>query len=110
MRRPARRSSREADGLHFPLLGTRYIAGGEVGKRFFSRRKRSSDRPLTRARVIPVGGSETRAATGSLPIVTGRKLMLVSGRANSAPARAIGHMVGIDRSHNTLKTFAVGEV
>jgi len=54
--------------------------------------------------------SETRAATGSLPIVTGRKLMLVTGRANPALAGAIGHELGIELSHITLKTFSAGEV
>jgi ribose-phosphate pyrophosphokinase len=45
-----------------------------------------------------------------LPIFTGRKLMLVSGRANPALARAIGHELGIELSHITLKTFSAGEV
>ena len=86
------------------------IVRGVVRQRFLPRRRRLRDWPLTRARVIPGVASETRAATRSLPIVTGRKLMLVSGRANPALARAIGHELGIELGHITLKTFSGGEV
>jgi ribose-phosphate pyrophosphokinase len=54
--------------------------------------------------------SEARGASGSLPIVTGKKLMLFSGRANPALAAAIGHKLGIELGHITLKTFSAGEV
>ena len=54
--------------------------------------------------------SEARGASGSLPIVTGKKLMLFSGRANPALAAAIAHKLAIDLGHITLKTFSAGEV
>jgi ribose-phosphate pyrophosphokinase len=57
-----------------------------------------------------MGASEQRAASGSLPIVTGKKLMLFSGRANPELAGAIGHRLGIELGHITLKTFSAGEV
>ena len=38
--------------------------------------------------------SQARSASGSLPIVTGKKLMLFSGRANPGLADAIGHKLG----------------
>src|ERR671922_1547021 len=54
--------------------------------------------------------SQARAASGSMPIVTGKKLMLFSGRANPGLADAIGHKLGIELGHITLKTFSAGEV
>src|SRR5947207_6150003 len=57
-----------------------------------------------------MGASETRAASGSLPIVTGKKLMLFAGRANPDLASAIGRKLGVELGHITLKTFSAGEV
>ncbi len=54
--------------------------------------------------------SEGRAISGSLPIVTGKKLMLFSGRANPELAGAIAEKLGIELGHITLKTFSAGEV
>jgi len=54
--------------------------------------------------------SAARGTTGSVPIVTGKKLMLFSGRANPALAAAIGHKLGVELGHITLKTFSAGEV
>ena len=57
-----------------------------------------------------MGASEARAASGSLPIVTGKKLMLFSGRANPELAGSIAHKLAIELGHITLKTFSAGEV
>ena len=57
-----------------------------------------------------MGASEARAASGSLPIVTGKKLMLFAGRANPALADAIAHKLAIELGQITLKTFSAGEV
>jgi ribose-phosphate pyrophosphokinase len=54
--------------------------------------------------------SEGRAISGSLPIVTGKKLMLFSGRANPDLAGAIAERLSIELGHITLKTFSAGEV
>ncbi len=54
--------------------------------------------------------SAARGATGSVPIVTGKKMMVFSGRANPALAGAIGHKLGVELGHVTLKTFSAGEV
>jgi len=54
--------------------------------------------------------SEARSAPGSLPIVTGKKLMLFAGRANPELAGAIADKLGIELGHITLKTFSAGEV
>jgi ribose-phosphate pyrophosphokinase len=54
--------------------------------------------------------SEARGRSGSLPIVTGKKLMLFAGRANPALAAAIAHKLAIELGHITLKTFSAGEV
>jgi ribose-phosphate pyrophosphokinase len=54
--------------------------------------------------------SEARHASGSLPIVTGKKLMLFSGRANPELASAIAGRLQIELGHITLKTFSAGEV
>jgi ribose-phosphate pyrophosphokinase len=54
--------------------------------------------------------SEARGASGSLPIVTGKKLMLFAGRANPELAAKIAHKLAIELGHITLKTFSAGEV
>ncbi len=54
--------------------------------------------------------SEARAVSGSLPIVTGKKLMLFSGRANPELASAIAGKLALELGHITLKTFSAGEV
>ncbi len=54
--------------------------------------------------------SEARGVSGSLPIVTGKKLMLFAGRANPALAAKIAHKLAIELGHITLKTFSAGEV
>jgi ribose-phosphate pyrophosphokinase len=54
--------------------------------------------------------TEGRAVSGSLPIVTGKKLMLFSGRANPELAGAIAGKLAIELGHITLKTFSAGEV
>jgi ribose-phosphate pyrophosphokinase len=54
--------------------------------------------------------SEARGASGSLPIVTGKKLMLFSGRGNPELASAIAGRLKIELGHITLKTFSAGEV
>jgi ribose-phosphate pyrophosphokinase len=54
--------------------------------------------------------TEARGVSGSLPIVTGKKLMLFSGRANPQLAAAIAHKLAIELGHVTLKTFSAGEV
>src|SRR2546421_3227789 len=57
-----------------------------------------------------MGASEPRAASGSLPIVTGKKLMLFSGRSNPELAADIAAKLGIELGAVTLKTFSAGEV
>jgi ribose-phosphate pyrophosphokinase len=57
-----------------------------------------------------MAASEARGASGSLPIVTGKKLMLFSGRANQELAAKIAHKLAIELGHCTLKTFSAGEV
>jgi ribose-phosphate pyrophosphokinase len=54
--------------------------------------------------------TQGRAASGSLPIVTGKKLMLFSGRANPELASAIADKLALELGHITLKTFSAGEV
>jgi ribose-phosphate pyrophosphokinase len=54
--------------------------------------------------------SEARGVSGSLPIVTGKKLMLFAGRANPELAAKIAHKLAIGLGHITLKTFSAGEV
>ena len=54
--------------------------------------------------------SEARGVSGSLPIVTGKKLMLFAGRANPELAAKIAHKLAIELGHITLKTFSAGEV
>jgi ribose-phosphate pyrophosphokinase len=57
-----------------------------------------------------MGASGSRAASGSLPIVTGKKLMMFSGRANPELAADIATKLGIELGAVTLKTFSAGEV
>lgn len=57
-----------------------------------------------------MGASGSRAASGSVPIVTGKKLMLFSGRANPELAAEIASKLGIELGAITLKTFSAGEV
>jgi ribose-phosphate pyrophosphokinase len=54
--------------------------------------------------------SDARATSGSLPIVTGKKLMMFSGRANPDLAVGIADRLKIELGHITLKTFSAGEV
>src|ERR1700744_5817968 len=54
--------------------------------------------------------SEARGASGSLPIVTGKKLMLFSGRANPELAGAIAGKLSLELGHIKLKTFSACEV
>jgi ribose-phosphate pyrophosphokinase len=53
---------------------------------------------------------EARGVSGSLPIVTGKKLMLFAGRSNPELAAKIAHKLAIELGHITLKTFSAGEV
>jgi ribose-phosphate pyrophosphokinase len=57
-----------------------------------------------------MGATGPRAASGSLPIVTGKKLMLFSGRSNPELAADIAARLGIELGAVTLKTFSAGEV
>src|ERR1700716_1826252 len=57
-----------------------------------------------------MGASGSRAASGSVPIVTGKKLMVFSGRANPELAAEIASKIGIEPGAITLKTFSAGEV
>jgi ribose-phosphate pyrophosphokinase len=57
-----------------------------------------------------MGASSARTASGSLPIVTGKKMMLFSGRANPELAAEIAGKLGIGLGAITLKTFSAGEV
>jgi ribose-phosphate pyrophosphokinase len=57
-----------------------------------------------------MGLSEGRNVSGSVPIVTGKKLMIFSGRANPALAEAIAAKLKIELGHVTLKTFSATEV
>jgi ribose-phosphate pyrophosphokinase len=45
-----------------------------------------------------------------MPIVTGKRMMLFSGRANPQLAASIASKLGIQLGHVTLKTFSAGEV
>jgi ribose-phosphate pyrophosphokinase len=57
-----------------------------------------------------MGAIEPRSASGSLPIVTGKRLMLFSGRANPELAAEIAARLGIGLGAITLRTFSAGEV
>ncbi|MGZ4255432.1 MAG: ribose-phosphate diphosphokinase, partial [Solirubrobacteraceae bacterium] len=45
-----------------------------------------------------------------MPIVTGKRMMVFSGRANPELAGQIASKLGIELGHVTLKTFSAGEV
>ena len=53
---------------------------------------------------------EPRSASGSVPIITGKKLMLFAGRGNPVLAAEIARKLRIELGHVTLKTFSAGEV
>src|ERR1700730_11130806 len=53
---------------------------------------------------------EPRGATGSVPIVTGKRLMIFAGRGNPVLAAEIARKLRIELGHVTLKTFSAGEV
>jgi len=57
-----------------------------------------------------MGASESRGSSGSVPIVTGKRLMLFSGRSNPGLAADIAERLGIELGSVTLKTFSAGEV
>jgi ribose-phosphate pyrophosphokinase len=57
-----------------------------------------------------MGTTESRGSSGSVPIVTGKRLMLFSGRANPDLAAEIAVRLGIELGNVTLKTFSGGEV
>ena len=57
-----------------------------------------------------MGASESRGSSGSVPIVTGKRLMLFSGRSNPGLATDIADRLGIELGSVTLKTFSAGEV
>jgi ribose-phosphate pyrophosphokinase len=57
-----------------------------------------------------MGTSEPRGSSGSVPIVTGKRLMVFSGRGNPELAAKIASKLGLELSHVTLKTFSAGEV
>jgi ribose-phosphate pyrophosphokinase len=55
-------------------------------------------------------GASERGSSGSVPIVTGKRLMLFSGRSNPGLATDIADRLGIELGSVTLKTFSAGEV
>src|SRR5438132_3661891 len=57
-----------------------------------------------------MGAGTARSASGSVPIVTGKRMMVFSGRANPELASQIAARLGIELGHVTLKTFSAGEV
>src|SRR6516162_5490630 len=57
-----------------------------------------------------MGASEPRGHSGSVPIVTGKRLMLFAGRSNPGLAADIAERLGIELGAVTLKTFSAGEV
>ena len=57
-----------------------------------------------------VGAGEARSASGSLPIVTGKRLMLFAGRGNPELAAGIASKLGIALGAVTLRTFSASEV
>jgi ribose-phosphate pyrophosphokinase len=52
----------------------------------------------------------TRNASGSVPIITGKKLMIFAGRSNPVLAKEIARKLRIELGLVTLKTFSAGEV
>ncbi len=57
-----------------------------------------------------VGASEARTASGSLPILTGKRMMLFTGRGNPELGAGIAGQLGIELGQVTLKTFSASEV
>src|SRR6478735_7161138 len=57
-----------------------------------------------------MGAGTARSASGSTPIVTGKRMMVFSGRANPELAGQIAAKLGLELGHVTLKTFSAGEV
>src|ERR1700710_712498 len=57
-----------------------------------------------------MGATGSRGSSGSMPIVTGKRMMLFSGRANPELAASIAGKLGIELGAVTLKTFSAGEV
>src|SRR5689334_5223034 len=57
-----------------------------------------------------MGASTARSASGSVPIITGKRMMVFSGRGNPELASKIAAKLGIELGHVTLKTFSAGEV
>src|SRR6201995_5479394 len=57
-----------------------------------------------------MGAGTARSASGSTPIVTGKRMMVFSGRANPELAGQIAAKLGLEPGHVTLKTFSAGEV
>ncbi|MGZ4188099.1 MAG: ribose-phosphate pyrophosphokinase-like domain-containing protein, partial [Solirubrobacteraceae bacterium] len=57
-----------------------------------------------------MGAGTARSASGSTPIVTGKRMMVFSGRGNPELAGRIAAKLGIELGHVTLKTFSAGEV
>src|SRR5690242_11875654 len=57
-----------------------------------------------------MGAGTARSASGSTPIVTGKRMMVFSGRANPELAAQIAAKLGLELGHVTLKTFSAGEV
>ena len=57
-----------------------------------------------------MGEDEPRAASGTVGILTGKRLMLFSGRANPGLAGDIAGKLGIGLGAVSLKTFSAGEV
>src|ERR1700751_3127370 len=61
-------------------------------------------------RLAAAMGTSDRGSSGSVPIVTGKRLMLFSGRSNPGLAPDIADRLGIELGSVTLKTFSAGEV
>src|SRR5690348_10271508 len=57
-----------------------------------------------------MGAGTARSASGSVPIVTGKRMMVFSGRGNPELAAHIASKLGLELGHVTLKTFSSGEV
>jgi ribose-phosphate pyrophosphokinase len=53
---------------------------------------------------------QPRSASGSVPVVTGKKPMIFAGRANPVLAAEIARKLRIELGQVTLKTFSAGEV
>src|SRR6266581_1620362 len=57
-----------------------------------------------------MGAVQPRGASGSVPIITGRKLMIFAGRGNPILAAELARKLRIELGRVTLKTFSAGEV